>query len=46
MSMGLLDYFSEITDPRIDRTKLHNLEYIGDLDTVAPLLVKYIDICL
>ena len=28
MSMGLLDYFSDVTDPRVDRTKLHNLEDI------------------
>lgn len=28
MSMGLLDYFSNVTDPRIDRTKLHKLEDI------------------
>jgi len=28
MNLGLLDYFSEITDPRVDRTKLHKLEDI------------------
>ena len=28
MSTKLLDYFSEVTDPRVERTKLHKLEDI------------------
>lgn len=28
MSLGILNYFSEITDPRVERTKLHKLEDI------------------
>ena len=28
MSMKLLDYFKDVTDPRVDRTKLHKLEDI------------------
>ena len=28
MSTKLLDYFSDVTDPRIERTKLHKLEDI------------------
>jgi predicted transposase YbfD/YdcC len=28
MSMKLLDYFSDVTDPRVERTKLHKLEDI------------------
>ena len=28
MSMKLLDYFTDVTDPRIERTKLHKLQDI------------------
>ena len=28
MSKMLLDYFAEVTDPRVERTKLHKLEDI------------------
>ena len=28
MSMKLLDYFKDVTDPRVERTKLHKLEDI------------------
>jgi len=28
MSSGISDYFSEITNPRVERTKLHKLEDI------------------
>ena len=28
MSLRLLDYFTDVTDPRVERTKLHKLEDI------------------
>ena len=39
MSMRLLDYFSDVTDPRVERTILHKLE--GTIGITGILLEKF-----